>query len=109
MRMATPLLKNLFARGLLALVLVFAQQQAALHWLSHAIEATHGKAASGPLANDHCDECLALNGLAAGATSTPHAFPLEAAHHVLVAASGVAVAPAQLRLAFRSRAPPILT
>jgi hypothetical protein len=102
-------LQNFFARGLLALVLVFAQQQASLHWLSHAIEATKGKAATGPLASDHCDECLALSGLATGATSAPQTFPQEAAHHVLIAASEVTLSPALLRLAFRSRAPPILT
>jgi hypothetical protein len=102
-------LRNLIARGLLALALVFAQQEASLHWLSHAIEATQGKASNGTVAGDHCDECLALGGLAVGATSTPYAFPQEAAHHVLVAASEVAIAPSLLRLAFRSRAPPVLS
>jgi hypothetical protein len=108
-------LRNLIARGLLALALVFAQQEASLHWLSHAIEATQGKASNGTggsngtVAGDHCDECLALGGLAVGATSTPYAFPAEPAQHVQVATEEATLAPSLLRLAFRSRAPPILT
>jgi hypothetical protein len=99
-------LRNLIARGLLALVLVFAQQEATLHWLSHAIDATQGKAPAGTTADDHCDECLTLGGLATGATSTPFQLPQATTQHVLVAASEVATAPSQLRLGFRSRAPP---
>ena len=39
--------KHLAARGLLALAFLFAQQTAALHWLSHAVEATQAKASNG--------------------------------------------------------------
>ena len=50
---------QLLAQGVLALLL-FSQQQAALHWLSHSIEATRGKANGTPLAEHYCDECAAL-------------------------------------------------
>jgi hypothetical protein len=106
--------RNLIARGLLALALVFAQQEASLHWLSHAIEATQGKASNGTggngtVAGDHCDECLGLGGLAVGATSIPYTFPAVPALHVQIATAQATLAPSLLRLAFRSRAPPTLT
>ena len=109
MHLPTPLTKNLLARGLLALALLFAQQHAALHWLSHAIAATHAKASGGSAVPDHCDECLALSAFGAAATGadTP-LLPAGVAHHALVALAPVAVSPAALRLAFQSRAPPTL-
>ena len=107
MRASPPLLKKLLARGLLALALLFAQQTAALHWLSHAVEATHAKAARGTAPADHCDECLALSALGAAATSSTLALPAGFAQHAMVALPAVLPAPAALRLAFHSRAPPI--
>ena len=107
MRFSAALLKNLLARGLLALALLFAQQHAALHWLSHAVAATHAKPGGGSAAGEHCDECLALSALGAAATGTDAPLlPAGVAHHALVAASPVAISPAALRLAFQSRAPP---
>ena len=106
---ATPsMLKKLLARCALALLLVFAQQQASLHWLSHAIDATHAKAGSAALA-DHCDDCLAFAGLAAGATSAQAAPPVAPARHAAIRVPAVAIAPCPLRLGFDSRAPPILS
>jgi len=100
-------LKRLLSRGLLALALLFAQQQAALHWLSHAIDATHAKAShSAP--SEHCDECLTLGALGAGATSSSPTLPISFAQHALTTTTAAVDSPAALRLAFRSRAPPIL-
>jgi len=101
-------LKTLLGRGLLALALLFGQQQAALHWLSHAIEATHAKASQSTPA-EHCDECLALAGLGAGAPSATPALPASFAQHALVALRPAGPAPVELRLGFHSRAPPILS
>ena len=101
-------LKTLLGRGLLALALLFGQQQAALHWLSHAIEATQAKASSSP-PQEHCDECLALAGLGAGAASATPALPASFAQHALVALRPAGLAPVELRLGFQSRAPPILS
>ena len=108
MRPARPLLKNILARGLLALALLFAQQTAALHWLSHAVESTHAKAGIGSAAGEHCDDCLALSALGAAATSADNALAAAAARHALPAPTPAVPPAAALRLAYRSRAPPIL-
>ncbi|MEP7100468.1 MAG: hypothetical protein ABI781_08160 [Burkholderiales bacterium] len=108
MRSSKPLLKNMLARAFLALAFLFAQQTASLHWLSHAIDATHAKAGKGAPAADHCDECLTLSALGAGAPSSSAALPTGSAQHALFASATPVASPAALRLAFRSRAPPTL-
>ena len=105
---ALPLsLNTLLGRGLLALALLFGQQHAALHWLSHAVEATQAKAGT-PATDLHCDDCLAVAGLGAAATASAPLLPAACARHALASPLPTADAPAALRLAFRSRAPPIL-
>ncbi|MES3012182.1 MAG: hypothetical protein V4750_00425 [Pseudomonadota bacterium] len=117
MRSPAPPLKNGLARGLLggfaarallALAFLFAQQTASLHWLSHAIDATHAKSGAGSAPAEHCDECLTLSALDAAAASHAGSLPIAAAQHPLRAPTGAAPSPTALRLAFRSRAPPIL-
>ena len=108
MRSSGSLLRNLAARGLLALAFLLAQQTAALHWLSHAVESTQQKAGNGTAPDHHCDECLTLSALGAGAPSSGMALALDAAAPAPCAAPLNAPAPAALRLAFRSRAPPVL-
>ncbi len=108
MRRLEPSLKQFAARGLLALAFLFAQQSAALHWLSHAIEATQAKAGKAGAPLDHCDECLALGALGAAATSSATPLPPGIAQHARQAPLPDTPAPAALRLAFRSRAPPVL-
>lgn len=114
---ATPL-TTLPARGVvgstvvriaLALAFLFAQQTASLHWLSHAIDATHAKAGKSVPAPDHCDECLTLSALGAGATSHSAGLPAPTAQHALLASTAAVASPAALQLAFRSRAPPVLS
>lgn len=107
MRHAAPLLKNIIARGLLALVFLFAQQTASLHWLSHAIDAAQAKAGQGTPPADHCDQCLTLNAFGGAAPSAGNALPITAATHELHAPQVALHAPTALRLAFRSRAPPV--
>ena len=100
-------LRTLLARGVLALLLVFAQQQATLHWLSHAVDAVAQKAKHG--ASDVCDECAALVAFDAMAAPTPLVLnlPHGGATRVDVAEpASIARAP---QLAFRSRAPPVLS
>lgn len=106
--MHLPAPKRLLAQGLLALVFLFAQQHAALHWLSHAIAATRAKAAGGSGVPDHCSECLALGALGGAAPASASALPAGVAHHALVALPPVANSTAALRFAFHSRAPPTL-
>jgi hypothetical protein len=108
MRAIPSSLKTLLGRGVLALALLFAQQHAALHWLSHAIEATHAKAGK-PSPDEHCDDCLAMAGFAAAATGSTPTLPASSAQHTLTAPPLVAAARVAMRLAFRSRAPPNLS
>jgi hypothetical protein len=110
MRSSPPALKIFVARGLLALAFLFAQQTAALHWLSHAVEATQAKASSSTGgALHHCDDCLAVAALGAAAPSAGFAFPAALARLMPGVATPVAASPAVPRLGFRSRAPPILS
>ena len=103
-------LRTLLARGVLALLLVFAQQQATLHWLQHAVDsvAQNGqKAKHGP--SDVCDECAGLIAFGAMAAPTPLALAVPRGDESLVAIAepaSIALAP---QLAFRSRAPPVLS
>jgi hypothetical protein len=99
--------RHLAARGLLALAFLFAQQTAALHWLSHAVEATQSQAGKNAPPGHHCDECLSLGALGAAAASGGASLPLATALHALPGHASVGAAPAPLRLAFRSRAPPL--
>ena len=103
-------LRTLLARGVLALLLVFAQQQATLHWLQHAVDSVAQagqKAKHGP--NDVCDLCAGL--VAFGAMAAPAPLALALPHGAdalveIVEPLSIARAP---QLAFRSRAPPVLS
>jgi hypothetical protein len=107
MRHAKPLLTNIIARGMLALVFLFAQQTASLHWLSHAIDAAQAKAGQSTPPADHCDECLTLSAFGGAAPSADITLPVAAVGQVLHAPGVALHAPTALRLAFRSRAPPV--
>ena len=107
MRQSPQPIQRLLARALLALMLLLAQQTASLHWLSHAIDATHAKAAPGTAPSEHCDECLAIGALGAAATAPPFAFVAVVGSDFWLALPHDAASPALLRLAFRSRAPPV--
>jgi hypothetical protein len=106
MRSTALPLNHWLARGLLALALLFTQQHAALHWLAHAVDTTHQKAPA-PHGAEHCDECLTLSALGSATTSAAQALPLFSAQHALPVPPAAFASPAVLRLAFRSRAPPI--
>jgi len=67
-------LRQLMARIVLACLLVFSQQQAVLHWLSHAIEATQESERDQP-AHPHCDLCDQLVAFAASLPASPVALP----------------------------------
>ncbi|MDQ2779495.1 MAG: hypothetical protein M3Y32_08060, partial [Pseudomonadota bacterium] len=59
--------RRLLAVAVLGLLLLFGQQHATRHWLSHAIDATHAKA-PGSVPQPHCDAC---DGLAAFGAAMP--------------------------------------
>jgi hypothetical protein len=103
-------LRTLLARGVLALLLVFAQQQATLHWLAHAVDsvAQDGhKAKHG--ANDVCDECAGLIAFGAMAAPAPLALALVRGDGTLVVRAEPASIARAPQLGFRSRAPPVLS
>ncbi|MDB5945099.1 MAG: hypothetical protein JWQ33_125 [Ramlibacter sp.] len=90
---------------LLAMLLVLAQQHAVLHWLSHAGAdvAPHAKHA---VQNDQCDQCVGLGSLGLGMAASGWLLLLSFAHHACPAVARPRSAPAELRLAYLSRAPP---
>ena len=108
MRQTRLSLKHLAARGLLALGFLFAQNTAALHWLSHAVDATQAKVSKASASTERCDECLALGALGAAVSGGATSLDFAAGEHALLVASPDTPAPTALRLAFRSRAPPVL-
>lgn len=110
MRSSTPLLNSLVARALLALALLFAQQTASLHALSHAIDAAHAKAERDADATPgaRCDECLMLAALDAAAAGGSFSMPVVAPRPALTESPIATPSPTPLRLAFHSRAPPTL-
>ena len=109
-------LNTLLVRGVLALVLLFAQHQAATHWVTHwatpgsgsSSESKLGKHAGGSAA-EHCDECLALGALGAAATAAAPALLACSAQHALQALPAPTNAAAALSLGYLSRAPPTLS
>jgi len=97
----------LLARFALALLLVFAQQQAILHELQHGVDAVAGKTAPASPLHDGCLKCLSFAGFdhappasvpLFGLPAPTHAFALEAA---LPERAGTCCSP------YRSRAPPL--
>lgn len=113
MRLPSPWnLNTLLARGVLALVLLFAQHQAATHWLTHgsgtSSESTLAKHGGGSAA-EHCDECLALSALGAAATPVAPALPACSAQHALHELTAPTDTPVALSLGYLSRAPPTLS
>ena len=110
-RSPTLLLNTLAARLVLAVLLLFAQQQAATHWLTHAHAgaAKHAATDTGSTPAEHCDECLALGVLGAAAPSTAPALPHGSARFAAADAAVATTTPAAPRRAFEPRAPPALS
>ena len=91
----------------LALALLVGQQAAALHDLGHATGQLSHKQDSRP-GSSTCDECFACAQLAGAVGATPPALHVLDASHAPAQCAlprGVEAAP---RLAFRSRAPPVI-
>ena len=102
----TPV-RRLAAAFWLALALLVGQQAAALHDLGHATGQLSHKQDSTP-GSSTCDQCFGCAQLAGAVGTTPPSFSaLDASHAPAqrVLHRGVDSAP---RLAFRSRAPPVL-
>lgn len=97
-----------FATALwLALALVVGQQAAALHDLGHATESLGSQKGSTP-SQHSSDECFLCATLAGAATAPQFAFHLSQATSATPAFHAAREQRTAPRLAFRSRAPPIL-
>lgn len=100
-------LRLVLAQMGLALLLLLSQQHAAVHWLSHAVEATHGKP-KGTL-NEHCADCGALSALdGAAPVATLAALAVADVSASSVSNRHVDAQPAATWPVFHSRAPPRL-
>ena len=108
MRLSLRSLRFLLAHSVLALLLLFSQQHAAVHRLLHAVQATHPKA-EGAL-DRHCAECGALSALdAAAPVATLTALALQGAGTSGLATLHADAPRAASWPAFHSRAPPNLS
>ena len=96
--------------ALLSLLLAVGQQHALLHWLSHATSSTKAQhAGAAEPGKFSCDECVALAAFGASSPTAPWAFSCAELHDPAFAGPAPAGITQALRLAFRARAPPILS
>lgn len=93
----------------LAFILLFAQQGAALHALSHLADGRAGQSQQEKQLphSPVCDKCMVYAGVAGAATSTPSPFTVPGAVHVFIATNFLPFLSAPLR-AYFSRGPPHL-
>jgi len=91
----------------LAFTLLFAQQGAVLHALSHLAEGTPAQSQQEKHLphSPACDKCVVYAGIGSAASSAPLAFCVQQAAGVLATAVIFLVFPTPLHL-YRSRAPP---
>ena len=99
-------IRTFLARAFLALLLVFAQQQAMLHELQHQTDAVAGKSLPGTH-HDTCLKCLSFADTGHATPTSVHAFEPGDCAQSLVDRAMPAAAPAQAFGAYDSRAPPL--
>lgn len=99
-------LRHLLLASGIALAVLFGQHAAALHDLAHATAQLGDKGGKLPAP---CDQCFACAQLSGGATATPPAIPLFAVLGSTATMTRVAPVFTAQRVAFRSRAPPVLS
>ena len=101
-------LRRLLAHVALGLLLLFSQQHAVQHWLSHAVEATSAKNQSAPAA-EHCEDCDGLVAFGAALPAPPPTFTfLDGFEHVQPVFRLTQPVLATTPVAYLSRAPPTL-
>jgi hypothetical protein len=112
LRCATDLLpmgfRALFARLALAVLLLFAQQQALQHELQHGLDTVSGKTNPASPLHEVCLKCVAFAGLDDAPAAAPIAFVAADLAHPLVAAPQIAGHVVREQRAYDSRAPPPL-
>jgi len=102
------MVRAFIARGLLALLLVFAQQQAVLHELQHGTDAVAGKSTGSPL-HDTCIKCLSFAGFDNAPAPSPVAFTAQKPSTDAVADAVPVWHTTEPFGAYLSRAPPSLS
>jgi hypothetical protein len=108
--------RQAFVRVLLSLLLLFSQQMATSHVISHWSGSLNVAALAQPAADDEqstplakdqsCNKCLAFSQLGAPLGSTIAAYTAPAPGSQPVAAAPIVANHARILLAFQSRAPP---
>jgi hypothetical protein len=99
-------LRRLLAHVALGLLLLFSQQHAVQHWLSHAVEATKNQSAP---AAEHCEACDGLVAFGAALPAPPPAFTVfDGFEHVQPVIRLTQPVLATSPVAYLSRAPPTL-
>jgi len=99
--------RALFARLALAVLLLFAQQQALQHELQHGLDAVSGKTDPASPLHEVCVKCVAFAGLDTAPAAAPFAFVTADLAHPLVAAPLFASHVVREQRAYDSRAPPL--
>jgi hypothetical protein len=88
-------------------MLVFAQREASLHWLSHATQAATAKHSS-LASSDICDECASIASLGAAVHPDVLQLPVVTSRPVMMPMTPWASAVSLLQLGYASRGPPSL-
>jgi predicted transporter len=99
-------LRRLLAHVVLGLLLLFSQQHAVQHWLTHAVEATKNQSAP---AAEHCEACDGLVAFGAALPAPPPSFTVfDGFEHVQPVIRLTQPVLATSPVAYLSRAPPTL-
>ena len=102
-------LRRMLAHVVLGLLLLFGQQNATQHWLSHAIEEIHAKAHGSP-PPAHCDVCDGLAAFGAAIPGSAFAHLLAFQAELTALPTPAAIEPARaFATGYQSRAPPVLS
>jgi hypothetical protein len=105
---------RVFGRLAFAFLLLFAQQQAVTHAISHLGAAPVERSASGPVDQSppgdlQCRQCVAFASIAVALAGTPAAFVPPATIEALAVRAVQADHVPSIAHAFRSRAPPLIS
>jgi hypothetical protein len=103
------LARTLLARLALAVLLLFAQQQAIQHELQHGIDALSSKSDPASPLHEVCLKCVAFAGLDHSPSCDAPTFAVPEFAHALVAVVAAPSRTAQARALYQSRAPPFLS
>lgn len=99
--------RKIFAYLWLSLLLLFAQQGAAVHAISHLPSSSQSQPDKQLPHSQACDKCVVYAGLSGAVAATPQIIPVLPLH-LLAAAVFVVFFVSRIRRVYSSRAPPAL-